>query len=399
MFLTKLANFLLGYVVFSARGGFSERFFNLCSNNNIFIWDVKREGDCIFGCVDAGDYKALRDFAKKTGMKIRAEKKVGLPFILFHNKARFALPVAAVVFAVVFFVSSKFIWTVEVSGNVNVPSEDIISAFEQLGVKPGVPKKSLEVSEIADRSLLLLDGIEWSSVNINGSSATIEVKEKIPVPEMRTSSDVPSNIISTVGGVVKRIDLYKGTKCVNVGDAVMQGDVLVAGAVTNKDTSVSFCEAQAYVAVQTSKSVTSSIKKERLSRVYKKTKKRFVLSFFSLEIPLNFLFPSEGNCDCFESDYFLESNGKKLPLGIICQRYDYYETKPVSYEDNIAILYSVEQFMSEISDTFSDKLILSQSTKVGKDEVCGVFEVVMSAGEPVEMNVEFAENDSDDTIS
>lgn len=395
MILVKLTNFLLGYVVFCARGGLSERFINLCSNNSVFIWDVRRKGDCVYGCVEAADYRALRAFAKKTGMTLRAEKKIGLPFLIFHNKHRLALPVAAVIFAAVFFMMSKFIWTVEVVGNENIPSEDIIAVFEELGVKAGKLKSSIDAGKVSDEALLMIDGIDWAFVNFNGSNASIEVREKTDVPEIRKNSDVPTNIVSSVDGVVKRIDLYKGTKCVNVGDAVMQGDVLVTGVVTNMDTSVSFCRAQAYVSVQTNLIISQQVRRNCFSRVYTKSKKRYVLSFFSLEIPLNFLFPVKGEYDYFESSCFLESNGKKLPIGIVCQRYDCFERKTVAVPEKLARFSAIESFMDEASKTFSDKLVLSGHVDVGKKEVSGSFEVIRSAGESRTMDVVLSDDEVD----
>lgn len=396
MFLENFSNYLLGYVVFRAQGGFSERFINLCSNNKIFIWDVRREDDCVLGCVEAADYKMLRHFAKKTGMILHAEKKVGLPFLIFHNKYRFALPIAAFVFSVIFFALSRFIWTVEVVGNENIPSEDIVSVFEEIGIKPGTLKSRVDVSKAADEALLEIDGIDWAAVNLNGSNAAIEVREKVKAPQISSNSQVPTNIVSSVSGVVKRIDLYKGTQCVNVGDAVLEGDVLVTGAVTNKDTSVSFCEAQAYISVQTNSAVSCEIKRERFLRSYTKSKKRYVLSFFSLEIPLNFLFLSDGECDFFESSYFLEADGKKLPVGIICQRYDYYEMKTVTHEEKFSRLCAIESFMNEVSKNFSDKLVLSEHIEIGKKEILGSFESIQSAGEKRKMNVVFDENGSEE---
>lgn len=394
MLLVKFTNYILGYVVFRAEGGFSERFINLCSNNNVFIWDVKRKGDCVYGCVEAADYKKLRLFAKKSGMKLRAERKAGLPFLFFHNKNRMALPLAAVFFAIVFFVLSKFIWTVDVVGNVSVPTEDIIAAFEELGVKPGKLKSSVNAGETADRALLLLDKIEWSYVNIIGCNATIEVKEKTDVPDVRKQSDVPTNIISSVSGTVRRIDLYKGTKCVNVGDYVNKGDVLVTGAVTNKDTSVSFYSSQAYVSVQTNAQIKYSFEKSRPSRIYFKTKKRYILSFFSFKLPLNFLFTSKEKYDFFESSSFLEVSGNKLPVGIICQRYDFYKQESPELEKDFSKLCAIETFMNTCQQNFSDKIILSKTLALDNDCVSGSFDVVQSAGEEVEMDIDLSSEPS-----
>ena len=86
MFLIKLTNFLYGYIEFRAEGGFPERFINLCSVNEIFVWDIRHEKDCFFGCMGIDDYKKIKNIAQKSGTKIRVEKKVGLPFFINKNK-------------------------------------------------------------------------------------------------------------------------------------------------------------------------------------------------------------------------------------------------------------------------------------------------------------------------
>lgn len=40
MLFIKLIRFLCGYVRFRAKGGFPERFINLCSKENIPLWDI-----------------------------------------------------------------------------------------------------------------------------------------------------------------------------------------------------------------------------------------------------------------------------------------------------------------------------------------------------------------------
>ena len=43
MFFKVLLNYILGYVRISIEGYYIERFINICTNNNILIWNLKRE--------------------------------------------------------------------------------------------------------------------------------------------------------------------------------------------------------------------------------------------------------------------------------------------------------------------------------------------------------------------
>ena len=395
MFLENFTNYLFGHVEFETWGGFPERFANLCSRNGIFIRGLKREGEKMYGCVDAKDYKKLRPFAKKSGMKLRAVKKTGLPFLIMHNKNRIALSAALPVFVLTVTFLSRFIWTVDVQGNKNIPAEDIVEQFSKLGVKPGKRKSNLDVNDISDKALLEIDGLEWASVNINGCSATIEVREKTPVPEFNKKSEKPSNIRANISGVIERIDLYKGTKCVNVSDAVRKGDILVTGAVTNKDTSVSFYPSSAYIAARTKRDITVQKKNSEDFKVYTKSKKRFYISFFSLEFPINFLFLKSDDYDYFKSSSFIEMNGRKLPVGIICEEYDVYEYRTKKLDKRQRELYALGEYMLQRNNLLEDKRLVKEYVTENENGIEGEFECVESIGEEEEMDItlDFGEND------
>ena len=76
MFLIRLFRFLSGYVVFSGKGGFPERFINLCSMNGISLWDAKSSSGTLHAKTSIKGYKRLRPCAKKSGMKIRISENI-----------------------------------------------------------------------------------------------------------------------------------------------------------------------------------------------------------------------------------------------------------------------------------------------------------------------------------
>ena len=88
MLLLNFLRFISGYVGFTARGGFAERFLNLCRLNKIILWDLKNNGGVISACTDFSSYKKIRSVARKSGMTVRIKRKYGLPFFLENHKRR-----------------------------------------------------------------------------------------------------------------------------------------------------------------------------------------------------------------------------------------------------------------------------------------------------------------------
>lgn len=79
MFFVKLLRFLRGTVLFKLTGGFSERFINLCGRGGIPLWDFTAHPLGFSAHTTAKGYKRMRPYAKKTGVKIRIQRKEGVP--------------------------------------------------------------------------------------------------------------------------------------------------------------------------------------------------------------------------------------------------------------------------------------------------------------------------------
>ncbi|MBQ4626194.1 MAG: sporulation protein YqfD [Clostridia bacterium] len=140
----RLVRFIIGYVSFTAKGGFPERFINLCRQNRIDLWNLKSENSVLTACTDVYGYKKIRTCAKKSGMRVRLSRKYGLSFFLDRHSRRIGIIIGALFCAAALMMLSTRIWRIEVIGNDRIPSDAILSVFEELGVRKGAAISSVD---------------------------------------------------------------------------------------------------------------------------------------------------------------------------------------------------------------------------------------------------------------
>lgn len=321
-----LYRFIFGYLTLEFSGDIVESMLNLCARNGISIWNAKRIKGKIRCCMTIREYRLLPSVARGSGIRMHIRRKYGLPFIAARYKKRIGLFVGAAVFFLFLQVMSCFIWTVEVTGNVSVPTEEIIAACEEIGICEGVPKKSINPQNHKQRLLLKLDKLAWASLNIEGSRLTVNVTE---VKKKESNSTEPTNLKARADGVIKKIDITSGNCVVKVGQLVHKGDLLVSGVVETADTT-RFVRSQGSVIAETEREITVSAGWEKT--VKEKTgnkRKKSVLSFFGMTLPLylgsehqNY----ESRLEVSEAKLF----GKSLPLRIYTREFEYYKENKVT---------------------------------------------------------------------
>ena len=91
--MLKILRWLRGYVTFEAKGPFPERFLNLTLRADILLWDPVGEKGRLRAKTSLSDYRSLHPLAKRSGVRLHAKKRMGLPFIIHKNKKRTGLAV------------------------------------------------------------------------------------------------------------------------------------------------------------------------------------------------------------------------------------------------------------------------------------------------------------------
>ena len=89
MFIKIMLSYVLGYLKLSVEGYYIERFINICKNNKITIWNLKRNKEIeLYLNVRISEFKKICEIAKKTKCKIKIKNKKGIPFLLHKYKKR-----------------------------------------------------------------------------------------------------------------------------------------------------------------------------------------------------------------------------------------------------------------------------------------------------------------------
>lgn len=234
MFLNKFFHFLKGYVILNLTGYKIERFLYIAVKRGIKIEEIsKKNGESLTLKMSIRDFFKVRPIARKTGTRVKIIKKAGLPIIFIKYKKRCFLFFGLSVFIVAVFLSSQFIWSVEIRGIERTAPEEIRSVLKDAGVEVGKPKlKMRKSSEIKNMIINRIDNISWAWIYLKGTKVVCEVYEDY-LPQIPLEAGEATNVLASRDGIIKRIIAYNGKKMVEAGDTVLAGDMLISGTIYN----------------------------------------------------------------------------------------------------------------------------------------------------------------------
>ena len=300
MYIKLLLTLLIGYVRIEVEGYYVERFINICTNRKILIWNLKREkGVKLYLNIGINDFKNLVQIARKTKCKVKILKKRGIPFLLSRYKKRkiFAIFLIVILFSI--YISSKYIWNIEiiVEENLNVPN--IMEDLKTAGLNKGILKSKIDTEKIINELRLKRNDIAWIGIDMEGTNIKVNIVKAEDVPEIIDNKDY-CNIIASKSGIITKITAQNGTAMYKVGDTVKEGDILIAGVMEGKYTEPRYVHSLGEVE----------------ARVwYEKTK----------EIPFNEEILTEtGN---IENKYEINFNNFKIKLYKNVSKYENYKTQ------------------------------------------------------------------------
>lgn len=223
-------------MVISADGGSIERFLNLCKSKKIYLHNIVTGNQCCELIISLRDYYGLRQIVRKSKMHIKIISKEGFPFILRECLRHQAFIAGCFVFFMLIVISGRFVWNIDINGNINLSDEQILNYLYDRKIECGILKSGISCSELEMMLRRDMNELIWVSVSIKGTTLSIDVKENnddiidLPIKE-------PSNIVAGCDGVVESIIVRNGTARVKAGDSVKKGDVLIDSKVITLDES------------------------------------------------------------------------------------------------------------------------------------------------------------------
>lgn len=328
--LLRLWNYIRGYVIIFVEGYFLEKFVNICTRRQIFLWDIKKKKNSAMCMkISIKGFKMLKPIAKKTGCRVKILGKRGIPFVLYRYKRRKTFILGAALFVFLFYFMTSFVWSVEVIGNEKLTSTFILDKVSSLGVRSGVFKYSINPHEVANSLMLDVDELSWVSVVIKGTKVKINIAEATSKPKL-VEKDVPCDIVAAKDGVVKAVFVKSGVGAVQAGDTVEKDQVLISGTVPakNQEDNPRIVHAIGDVMARTWYDGSQNVE----TKIYEKNrtgekKENYSLVLFSKKIDLFHKDPHYAEYDKVDIGKTLSiGEDLVLPFGLVIERY---------YENNI----------------------------------------------------------------
>ncbi len=166
----------------------------------------------------------------KLGIMVYIINIYGFAHILSHYRARMGLAVGAMMFVIILWASTLFVWKVELYGSELLSKEQLRAELKDMGVYPGCRISEIDKSTVANRFLALHPELSWAGLNFNGTTVSLTVKETLERPS-ETEENAPL-LVAKHDGVVSFIGVYEGCAVVSTGTVVKKGDVLISGFVS-----------------------------------------------------------------------------------------------------------------------------------------------------------------------
>ncbi|WP_027365418.1 sporulation protein YqfD [Desulfotruncus alcoholivorax] len=230
MLLFRILSFLGGYVTIALPEDCLEKFINMATTRGIFLWGISGVGaDRVTLKVHLSGVQPLRHVARMTRCRFTIVEKAGLPFIIIKLRRRKALLLGALFFVVAIYLSSSFVWFVNVSGNKSISEQEIKEIARQSGLYPGAFKPSIDSEKIEKIIMNRFTDLSWVGVCFDGTRADIKVVEKVLPPNNNLNAKI--DIVATKDGLIKQILVLQGQPLVQEGDTVKAGQVLISSAI------------------------------------------------------------------------------------------------------------------------------------------------------------------------
>lgn len=322
--LESIIRYMRGYVRIRVEGESTERFLNLCSYHNIFIWGLVPCGTAYEMYVTVEGFKRLRPVIRKTHTKVVLRKRYGFPFFVFQNRKRKLFVPGFLLCISLLYLYSSFIWDIHFEGNETHTDEALLEFLEQIDVAPAMRKSRVDCPQIVKEIREEYDDIVWVSVSIEGSRLSIHVKENEDTfpdearnagernepgdaagntgsedgAENATGNDEstavsggvtdagedapPSDLVAAMDGTITRIVTRSGVPLVHAGDEVKQGDVLVSGRIevlndAKEVVGYQYCQADADIYADTILPYEDTVSRTYEEKKYQKEEQRIEL--------------------------------------------------------------------------------------------------------------------------
>lgn len=357
MLIKIILSYILGYLRVTIEGYYIERFINICKNEKILIWNLKRKKDIQLSLnIKISEFKKVCKIAKKTRCKIKIENRKGFPFLLYKYKKRKTFLIFLLILIFLTILSSNFVWNVDILVENNQELDNIMDDIEKAGLKTGELKSKINTKEVVNKIRLERKDVAWVGIELKGTNAVVKFVKADKKPDIIDENEYCS-IVSDKAGVITKINAQTGTANVKVGDTVNNGVTLINGWMEGKYTGIRYVHAKGEIEAKIwhtkNKRINYNIT-ERKETGNLENKYSFKLNNFKINFSKKLskfkiydTIETENKIKLF-SDFY-------LPISVIKTTNKEVEEIQKTYEVEEAKNIGIEQLQQELDDEIVDK--------------------------------------------
>ena len=328
----KYFHILFGYYEFQIRGKKTERLLNELNKNKIPFWAYKKLSD------ESGEYSVLKttifdaenllEAAENSHLTATVYKKCGIPFIFERLIKRPGLFVGFFIGFILLYVTSLYIWEIQIPDIEGVSEGEITEALEECGIKIGTFMPEMNVAATENLFLLKNPQFSYISINMNGTVAKIILRRAV-TPDSPIDKNGTYNVIASKSGIVEKVEAFEGTPKIEKGDVVNEGDILISGLTKGRYGTVRAVHARGEIEAWVTYSYSQDFMQEYSVKSYTgETKKKTSLILFgkSIDFFIDEKAPYD-KCDAVSTSEIVKLFGViKLPIIKETVEYKEFET-------------------------------------------------------------------------
>ena len=224
-----VVHFLTGNVRIEVICPYPERLMNVCAHNDISFWDLVRiDPVTVEMSMRLKSFQKLLPLLENIGATAKKKRQKGAPVLFRRMRKRYVLLSGLLLTLIATWVLSLYIWEIEIEGNTEVSSIEILQVLDDLGMGIGSFSPNIDPVMLRHMALLELEDISWLTVNVQGSRARVIVRERMWAPDMFDEGEKTA-VYAMRSGVIEQMFIWDGTSLVEEGQVVEVGQDLITG--------------------------------------------------------------------------------------------------------------------------------------------------------------------------
>lgn len=223
-----------------------KRFLNLCVKNQIILNNlIKKEGGICFE-ISENDWNIAKKWIPKTGIQYEIIGKQGVKTWAYKWEKRKLFLYFPIYILMACYIVSFFLWKIEIIGNSSNSTDIIVDFLEKENIKIGCRTDRVDTRQLELDFLNIFPTVQWVSINVQGTTLQITLKEKENTLFNLRANTVPSEghtvgLAAVHDGKLIAILTRKGIPLVKAGQDIVANQILIEGRIPIFDSATNEC--------------------------------------------------------------------------------------------------------------------------------------------------------------